>query len=158
MELVFPPPKPMLRRFWAKVRMPSSIGGCAEWVGAGAKAGRGRFNVDGRLWLAHRIAWAWCHGRVPGDMQVLHRCDNSLCVAPYHLFIGTNFDNVRDMVAKGRLGGSAGALAYRTHCKRGHEFTEANTYVIPTTGSRVCRECDRLRRQGGQLSGQMELF
>lgn len=28
-----------------------------------------------------------------------------------------------------------------SHCKRGHEFTSANTYIIPTTGSRQCRIC-----------------
>lgn len=32
-----------------------------------------------------------------------------------------------------------------THCMRGHEFTEANTYVPPgRPGERQCRECHRL--------------
>lgn len=34
-----------------------------------------------------------------------------------------------------------------THCKRGHELTEANTYVKPGTGRRECRKCRRRHHQ-----------
>jgi hypothetical protein len=40
----------------------------------------------------------------------------------------------------------------QTHCKRGHEFTEENTRV-ETSGSRRCRECDRLRFRKRNLVG-----
>lgn len=35
----------------------------------------------------------------------------------------------------------------RTHCPRGHEYTPENTYIQPSTGSRICRTCasDRVR-------------
>lgn len=29
----------------------------------------------------------------------------------------------------------------KTHCPMGHEYSEANTYFIPSTGSRTCRTC-----------------
>lgn len=37
----------------------------------------------------------------------------------------------------------------KTHCKRGHEFTEENTYLPPKRPTaRECKTCIRLRREG----------
>ncbi|MDQ3541980.1 MAG: HNH endonuclease [Chloroflexota bacterium] len=50
----------------------------------------------------HRVAWELTHDAIPDDLHVLHRCDNRKCVRPDHLFLGTNDDNIRDMVYKSR--------------------------------------------------------
>ena len=51
---------------------------------------------------AHRYAWEMVKGLIPTGKAVLHHCDNPPCVRPNHLFLGTDLDNVRDMVIKGR--------------------------------------------------------
>ncbi len=55
----------------------------------------------GRGWVAHRVAFELCSGTAPKAM-VLHQCDNRPCCNPSHLFEGTNDDNMKDMVSKGR--------------------------------------------------------
>ena len=76
--------------------------GCWLWTGHIDKWGYGRFFVSGNgSSLAHRASWAIHRGNTEG-LHVLHRCDNPPCVNPVHLWLGTNFDNMRDMMTKGR--------------------------------------------------------
>jgi hypothetical protein len=76
--------------------------GCVEWIGSIDADGYGRVWVKGKRVGAHRRAWELTEGPIPDGLDVLHRCDNRRCVNGYHLFLGTNADNVQDMVAKGR--------------------------------------------------------
>lgn len=75
---------------------------CIEWVGATTHNGYGRVRVGKRVLRAHRFSWESANGPIPSGLQVLHRCDNRLCINPEHLFLGTNDDNVADKIAKGR--------------------------------------------------------
>lgn len=51
---------------------------------------------------AHRASYEFFYGEIPKGMSVLHRCDVRNCVNPEHLFLGTQADNVRDMMQKKR--------------------------------------------------------
>lgn len=100
-------PMTMAERFWSKVNIKDDEG-CWLWMGTRYSAtGYGRYNNQ----LAHRLAWEIEYGQIPEGRQVLHRCDVRHCVRPTHLFLGTQADNMRDMVAKGRHG-------VRTHPER----------------------------------------
>ncbi len=86
-------------RFWQKVQ---KTNGCWFWLGAKNSDGYGMFNLGNGGVSAHRIAYALCVGYIPPGVSVLHSCDNRACVRPDHLFLGTQLDNVTDMLKKGR--------------------------------------------------------
>jgi hypothetical protein len=107
----------VIRRFWAKVdrRGPDE---CWPWIGGfgGTRWGGkqyGVFRFEGRTVTAHRVSWIIEHGPIPEGMRVLHECDNPPCVNPGDLFLGTQRDNIEDMVRKGRNAAVAGERHYR---------------------------------------------
>lgn len=76
--------------------------GCLIWQGAKTDSGYGRVRYKGKDWRTHRLAYAAWRGPIPEEHYVCHRCDNRLCMAIAHLFLGTQQDNIDDMWRKGR--------------------------------------------------------
>lgn len=77
------------------------------------RLGYGSVKFEGKMQSCHRIAYLLTHGfaSIPAGQDVLHSCDNRLCVNPSHLFLGTHLDNMRDKMAKGRHVALAGEEA-----------------------------------------------
>jgi hypothetical protein len=96
-------PIPAEQRFWAKVKTTEGDE-CWEWQASKNPAGYGQFvpHMGSRPLLAHRYSYECKVGVIPEGVFVLHKCDNRACVKPDHLFLGTNKDNVEDMISKGR--------------------------------------------------------
>lgn len=95
--------------FWKKVDLNGPIAtedgtACWEWTAHRGSQGYGTLGTfkDGSE-RAHRFSWRLHRGPIPTGMWVLHRCDNSRCVRPDHLFLGTAKDNSADMITKGRM-------------------------------------------------------
>lgn len=95
-------------------------GECWEWTAGRDADGYGVFYIPPRghrSRVAHRISFEITAGAPPPiGMVVRHVCDNPPCVRPDHLLIGTQRDNVRDMVERGRArgGGPVGELQYNS--------------------------------------------
>jgi hypothetical protein len=114
---------------------------CWPWLGSRTVNGYGRLGNR----YAHRLVYEQEVGPIPDGLNVLHSCDNPPCVNPRHLRVGTQADNARDALERGRL--NTTGLQRRgewTHCKRGHPLDESNTYRDPS-GGRECQTCKRER-------------
>lgn len=97
-----PKRRPLADRFWEKVNKTDT---CWLWTAATDRRGYGKISAgghSGRFLTAPRVAWELARGPIAVGLSVLHRCDTPACVNPDHLFLGTQADNLRDMVSKGR--------------------------------------------------------
>ncbi len=114
--------------------------GCWNWDGQRGEKGYGIFLLNRKGAGAHRVAWTLARGPIPDGLFVLHSCDNRACVNPSHLFLGTNRDNVEDMLRKGRQPrGEAKTLA---------KLTEATVRAL-----RVCRRAGFSVRSMAEVVG-----
>lgn len=136
------PPIAPIDRFWTHVSFDTNE--CWSWTARLDKDGYGYFNVGhgSREQRAHRFAYTTFVGPIPDGLVLDHLCRNRRCVNPAHLEAVTVRENV---IRAGRV-----RTANVTHCPHGHAYDEANTYVHPIKGGRVCRACrtanERLRR------------
>ena len=87
--------------FWDRVDPPGK-NGCREWRLSRTFQGYGQCCLSHDVHKsAHRVAWEITYGEIPAGLFVCHRCDNSPCCEPTHLFLGTAADNAADRRRKG---------------------------------------------------------
>jgi hypothetical protein len=80
--------------------------GCSNWPKGTTPDGYGSVRFKGETWRANRLAYTLTKGVIPEGMGVLHKCDNKLCINPDHLYLGTQKDNVKDLMERGQIGTS----------------------------------------------------
>lgn len=121
-----------LSRFMNKV---SVVGDCWNWLGWKNNCGYGSFWLRDNDYLAHRVSYEHYKKPIEKDMTIDHICLNKSCVNPEHLRELTKSENSR----LGNYTCIENILVPKTHCKRGHEFTEDN--LVKGAVGRMCRTC-----------------
>lgn len=113
------------------------VGDC--WVPSLSPDPKGyrRIRVHGKKLMAHRLLFEVINGPIAPGMTIDHLCRNTGCCNHAHLEQVTVQENIR-------RGTQGRKQAQKTHCIRGHEFSEANTYRPPGKNERCCRECMRI--------------
>lgn len=81
--------------------------GCHYFTGSSNYFGYGQIVVktttgSRRTLRPHRLSFMIHKGEIPSGMDVLHSCDNRLCVNPDHLSAGTHHQNMSEMATKKR--------------------------------------------------------
>lgn len=91
--------------------------------------------------VVHRlVCWAFNGPPPPGKNLALHGDGDRTNNRASNLRWGDVLDNAADAKKHGTVSRHHGL---KTHCPQNHEYTEANTYIIPSTGSRSCVTCKK---------------
>lgn len=116
-------------------------GPCHVFLGAKSSGYGVVGSKDGkRNVFVHRYVWEKANGPIPLGMVIDHMCMNRSCCNVDHLRVVTHKVNTTE-----NLSAPSNWMIQKakTHCKRGHEFTEENTYRMPKGG----RCCNTWRRE-----------
>ena len=113
--------------------------GCWTSVYATNVDGYAKLKRDGKVQFHHRRMYYLLKGDLIEGMELDHLCRVPGCVRPDHLEQVTSAENVK-------RGLSGDLRPPFTHCKHGHEMTEANTYIQPSNGQRKCRVCMKVSK------------
>lgn len=114
------------------------IGDCWEWQGALTR-GYGEVTWGQKHVVTHTLIYTLAGLLIPKGYTLDHLCRYRPCCNPKHLEAVTRKVNVL-------RGYSPTAInARKTHCIRGHEFTEANT--IKERHGRKCRTCENAQQR-----------
>lgn len=110
------------------------------WLFAGYKNSLGYgqiFTYVGRessYQYAHRVSYENLVGDIPEGLVIDHLCRVRHCINPDHLEAVTA--RVNTLRGEGVL-----VNTRKTHCPRGHEYTQENVQKFGSNNGRRCRQC-----------------
>ena len=123
----------LLERLLNKVIV-NDITDCWEWQGATNNIGYGMIRDEKKMRTTHRVSYEeHTQTKIPSHLVTMHSCDNTICVNPAHLSLGTRKDNMQDMLNKGRANnnyrGMTGKKQPTTTCPHCSRTIANNTYA-----------------------------
>lgn len=116
-----------------------ALGPCWLWTGTKHSSGRTGYGWFRGRALAHRASYEIHVGPIPRGLQIDHLCRVRRCVNPAHLEAVTPKVNIF------RSESPAAVTARTNRCRRGHELSGRNLYVVKATGGRRCLACVAIR-------------
>jgi hypothetical protein len=172
-----PAKRPLEERFWEKVDKCGPIGPyvdtpCWIWTATKNRRGYGQIGVRAsRPASAHRVSWELANGPISDpSLHVLHKCHNTSCVNPNHLYLGTCQENARDRVGADRVNAVQGEdhpnsllsddtviqildlrLQGLTYTEIGRRFGITATCACDICANRSWRHVDRTGREPEKL-------
>lgn len=132
-------------RFWKGVNKAGPVpkyypelGPCWLWPDSSLDANgyANRTTVNGVKDSPHRLAYRALVGPIPDGLEIDHLCCVRSCVNPAHLEAVPHHLNMER--AQGPL---------KTECKWGHPLSGDNLYIVPSTGDRRCRACNKQQQR-----------
>lgn len=92
----------VINKFWKTINIKSD-NDCWEINNLSKNKKYGKIKYKGKFYGSHRFSYILKYGNIEDKtLLVCHKCDNTKCVNPNHLFLGTALDNTRDCINKGR--------------------------------------------------------
>ena len=125
--------RPVFDRWVEKIEFTDT---CWLWT-ASLQDGYGRVWNENTMLLAHRYGYEILVAPIPESLTLDHLCRNRRCVNPDHL----EPVSLKENILRGEGKGAKNAV--KTHCPKGHEYTDANIRQgrMMKYGYRQCRIC-----------------
>jgi hypothetical protein len=121
---------PLEHRLWSKVDK-NGPGGCWIFTGYTGRRGYGAIWANGKVRGAHQVTWELSGRERPAGLVLDHTCRVRACVNPAHLRLVTQHQNATE-----NNDSPMARNAQRTHCSKGHAFTDDNVAIVETYGPR----------------------
>lgn len=144
-----------MHRIWSTENLfdrcsPEPMSGCWLWEGYARYITPNYLQPEGcyrgKKQRVAKIAWMLFYGVIPSHLHVLHRCNNSLCVNPAHLYLGSHRENMRDLKNSDRA-------------RNGHKkITAAQLVAVKDARSRGVSVAECARQLGITAKAMSRLF
>jgi len=112
--------------------------GCWDWTAGTFHFGHGKFRYNNKFVKAHRFSFQLYTGESVEGKMCLHKCNRPGCINPTHLYLGTQKDNMQDILKANR-----NFKRKRETCDKGHPFKGEN--LLMDNGARRCKICTYAR-------------